>query len=57
MTSYLAVEFARVRDGIGGAAPAPRGLAIPNRNEQFVAVGDPLACSFIRGLAGAENAS
>ena len=38
---YLAVEGARVRDGIGGSAPAPRGLAIPNRNEQFGFRGDP----------------
>jgi len=48
---YLAVEGARVRDGIGGSAPAPRGLAIPNRNEQFAFRGDPPPRRFIRILS------
>src|SRR5262245_8165590 len=48
---YLAIEGARVRDRIGGSAPAPRGSAIPNRNEQFGFGGDPPSGGFIRGFS------
>ena len=47
----LAVEGVRVRDGIGGSAPASRGLAIPNRNEQLTFRGDPPPRRFIRVLS------